>query len=410
MMFIQISDNLKQLSTYFPENLYIVGGYVRNKIMEIDESDVDLTSSVDIEEVSKRLKDSPFAIKIKSLKCGSILISKDDEEYEYTVFRKDIYEDDGRHTPTRIERTDSIVVDSNRRDFAINAIYYNINKDEIVDIHHGMVDLFQRVIRCDKPEEVLKYDGERILRMVRIAGELDFRIDKQTLACAEKYVCNIKAISGSRKKLEIEKILHCDKRYNLNKGSLKRALGLLNKLRVWQCFGLKEKKVKYQMVYKVENRMLGLLIDIVDTEQPACLQAFLEKWLAKQMGLEESVLNKYIKLLSGYYHALEGMKNKDYFFRYFEDWQSICPLLAGKSKRVQNKYNFFYKYIIEHNLLIKVEDLKIDAEVIKKSFPKIDPRSYGRILTNLWSKVFDGKLQNQKSNLLNEIKKNLQNY
>ena len=36
MMFIQISDNLKQLSTYFPENLYIVGGYVRNKIMEID--------------------------------------------------------------------------------------------------------------------------------------------------------------------------------------------------------------------------------------------------------------------------------------------------------------------------------------------------------------------------------------
>ena len=203
-MFIQISDNLKQLSTFFPENLYIVGGYVRNKLMGIDESDVDITSSVDIEEVSKRLKESQFSVKIKSLKFGSLLISKDGEEYEYTVFRKDIYEDDGRHAPTRVERTDSIVVDSNRRDFAINAIYYNINKDEIVDIHHGMVDLFQRIIRCDKPDEVLKYDGERILRMVRIAGELDFRIDKQTLACAEKYASNIKAISGNRKKLEIE--------------------------------------------------------------------------------------------------------------------------------------------------------------------------------------------------------------
>lgn len=409
-MFIQISDNLKQLSTFFPENLYIVGGYVRNKLMGIDESDVDITSSVDIEEVSKRLKESQFSVKIKSLKFGSLLISKDGEEYEYTVFRKDIYEDDGRHAPTRVERTDSIVVDSNRRDFAINAIYYNINKDEIVDIHHGMVDLFQRIIRCDKPDEVLKYDGERILRMVRIAGELDFRIDKQTLACAEKYASNIKAISGNRKKLEIEKILHCDKRYNLNKGSLKRALRLLNKLNVWQYFGLKEKKVKYQMVYKVENRMLGLLIDIVDTEQPACLQAFLEKWLSKQMGLEDETLSQYIKYLSGYYHALEGMKNKEYFFRYFDDWNCICPLLAGKSKRIQNKYNFFYKYIIEHNLLIKVEDLKIDELVIKKSFPKIDPRSYGRILTNLLSKVFDGKLQNQKASLLNEIKKNLQNY
>lgn len=409
-MFIQISDNLKQLSTYFPENLYIVGGYVRNKIMEIDESDVDLTSSVDIEEVSKRLKDSPFLVKIKSLKCGSVLICKDDEAYEYTVFRKDIYEDDGRHTPTRIERTDSIVEDSNRRDFAINAIYYNINKDEIVDIHHGMVDLFQRIIRCDRPDEVLKYDGERILRMVRIAGELDFRIDKQTLACAEKYASNIKAISGTRKRAELEKILYCDKRYNLNKGSLKRALKLLNKLNVWQYFDLTVKKIKYKMVYKVADRMIGLLIDIVDTEQPQCLQAFLEKGLQKQMGLSEDDLKKYIKYLSGYYHALEGMKNKEYFFRYFGDWQNICPLIAGKSKRIQNKYNFFYKYIIEHNLVIKVEDLKIDVEVIKKSFPKIDPRSYGRILTNLLSKVFDGKLQNQKASLLAEIKKNLQNY
>ena len=60
--------------------------------MGIDESDVDITSSVDIEEVSKRLKESQFSVKIKSLKFGSLLISKDGEEYEYTVFRKDIYQ------------------------------------------------------------------------------------------------------------------------------------------------------------------------------------------------------------------------------------------------------------------------------------------------------------------------------
>ena len=59
-MFIEISDNLKKLAKFFPENLYIVGGFVRNKILEIADGDVDLASSVNIEEVANRLKGSEF--------------------------------------------------------------------------------------------------------------------------------------------------------------------------------------------------------------------------------------------------------------------------------------------------------------------------------------------------------------
>ena len=77
-MFLAVSDNLKKLSKFFPENLFIVGGYVRNAILGLEYSDVDLTSSVDVEEVSKRLKDSDFSVKIKNLKMGTIIISKDD--------------------------------------------------------------------------------------------------------------------------------------------------------------------------------------------------------------------------------------------------------------------------------------------------------------------------------------------
>ena len=409
-MFINVSHNLKKLSSYFPENLYVVGGYVRNQILKIDRGDVDLASSVDIEEVSKRLEKTDYSVKIKNLRTGSLLISKDDEKYEYTAFRKDVYADNGSHTPIRVEKTNRLEEDAIRRDFSINAIYYNINKDEIVDFYHGIIDLKDKVVRTlIDPEEVLKFDGERILRLIRIAGELDFSIDKQTLKTAQKYVSNIKNISGSRKFAEIEKILYCDKRYNLGSGSLKRALNFLNSLGVWSVFDLEKQKIKYNQVYKVEDRFFGLLIDIINTQNPKCLEDFVFKFL-KQLDIDEKMTTKIFVHLAGYYDALAGVNNKEFFLKYFEEWPHIYLLLGAKSKKCQNNYNFFYQYIIEHGLVIKISDLNIDKSDIKSAFPGIDERCYDRILKDLLSKVFDSRLTNKKKDLLAEISKNEQNY
>ena len=410
-MFIEISSNLKKLSKFFPENLYIVGGYVRNKLMGLQSGDVDLASSVDVEEVSKRLAGTDFQVKIKNLKLGSILISCKGENYEYTAFRKEIYANDGSHCPIRVELTNKIEEDAPRRDFTINSIYYNINKDECVDLYHGVIDLAQRTLRCtENPEEILKNDGERILRMVRIAGELNFKIEKKTRECATKYTSNLQDIQGVRKFLEIEKILYCDKRYNLSKGSLKRALKILNELGTWKYFALSVKQVKYNMVFKTEDRFLGLLIDIVDSQKPECLQTFLEGFLREQFGFNGAMAKRIFIYLAGYYDALDGMKNKEYFFNYFENWAYIYPLIGNKSKHIQNKYNFFYRYIIEYGLAIRLADLKLDEGDIAKKFPAIDQRNYNRILNNLLSKVFDGKISNDKKSLLEEIEKNLINY
>ncbi len=410
-MFIEVSENLTELAKLFPEDLYVVGGYVRNKLLGIETGDVDLASSVDIEQVSKRLEGSGFTVKIKNLKCGSLLISKDKENFEYTFFRKDVYADGGSHSPIRIERTEDIAEDSKRRDFSFNAIYYNINKDEIVDHYHGIIDLKQKVLRCClDPEQVLKSDGERILRMVRIAGELGFSIDKDTFKTAIKFASNVSDLTGARKFNEIEKILYSDRRYKIGKTSLKKTLKLLNELGIWQYFGLTNLTVKYNMVFKVEDRLLGLLVDIVDTEKPECLQAFLEKFLKEQFGFTNALSSKLFDFLGGYYNALDGMANKEYFFKHYQDWATIYSLLGGKSKRVQSKYNFFYKYIIEHGLAIQISDLKITENDIKVNFKNIDKRNYNKILNNLLSKVFDGKVQNDKTQLLLEIEKNLQNY
>lgn len=410
-MFIPVSENLIKLSKFFPENLFIVGGYVRNAIMGIKSGDIDLASNVDIDEISKILKENGYKIKVKNSKYNSITIQKDGESYEFTSFRKDFYEDNGKHCPIKVERTEDIKEDASRRDFTINAIYYNINKDEIVDFYHGVVDAKQKILRCiGSPEEVLKNDGERILRMVRIVGELGLKIEKRTLKSAFQMAKNIQDLSPARKFMELEKILYCDKRYKDVKSNFKKILKLLNKLCVWQYFGLPVKTIKYNMVNKVEDRFLGLLIDIVDTLNPECLQTFLEEFLKKEFAFTTKQIQKVFTYISGYYNALNGMKNKDYFFKYFEDVSVIFPLLAKKSKHITNKYMFFYEYIIRHGLVIKISDLKINEDDIKNNFPKIDERSYGRILEYLLSEVFDGKIKNTKEDLLQEIDKTFQTF
>ncbi len=403
-MFIDVSQNLIKLSKFFPENLYIVGGYVRNRLLGLRASDVDLCSKVDIEEVSKRLEGSGFSVKVKNLRLGSLAISIGDETYEYTAFRKEKYADDGSHTPISVERTDKVEEDSSRRDFSINAIYYNINKDECVDLQHGIVDLTDKIIRACTPD-LFKNDGERVLRMVRIAGELGFEIEKNTFLAAKANASNVSALQGARKLAEIQKILECDRKHNLKKKQLKRTLLLLNRLELWQYLGLEKCFVKYHYVYKTEDRFLGLLIDMVNTAKPECLEVFLEKLLKEQFGLSTQEFKRIFVYLSGFYEAISGTKNKEYFFKYFEYWDNIKPLLHCKSKHLENKYNFFYKYIIEHGLTIKISDLKINEADIKENFEKIDKRNYSKILENLLSKVFDGKLANDKESLLKEIRK-----
>ncbi len=348
-MFIHVSENLKKLSKFFPENLYVVGGYVRNRISGLYGGDVDICSSVNCDEVAKRLSGSEFDVKVKSLKFGSILISVDKETYEYTAFRKEVYPPDGSHCPNKVEFTKNLQDDFLRRDFTINAIYYNINKDECVDLCHGIVDLSDKILRAvGEANKIFESDGERILRLVRLKGELGFTIEKNTLAAAEKYACNVKDLQGNRKLLEMEKILYCDKRYNSKKSNLKKALNLLNFLKVWQYFDLPVKTIRYKKVYKAEDRVLGLLIDIVDNVQPECLEMFLDSFLKEQFGLSSSVSKKLFTYLAGYYDALKKLNNKEYFAKYFDYWQDIYPLLGYNSKHLQQKYDFFYKYIVEH--------------------------------------------------------------
>jgi len=150
---MKISAELKELSNIFLENkksLYIVGGYVRDSYLGIQSlirDDIDLCSNVTPKQLRKMLEDTNFTVNVKNEKFGVMeIVGK--RTYEFATFRKEIYEDESHH-PTSVEFINSLEEDARRRDFRINAIYYDIQTGSFIDPLGGLEDLKDRKITKD---------------------------------------------------------------------------------------------------------------------------------------------------------------------------------------------------------------------------------------------------------------------
>lgn len=206
-----VSSELKRLSKLFPTKLYVVGGAVRDYILGYKTHDYDLGSSLTGEEVVDLLKNTEFKVVPHSLKLGTLGIKVGKETMEYTAFRKDSYTKKGNHSPTKVEFKVDILEDAKRRDFTINAIYYDLQEEKIVDPLMGKLDLEKRIIRtCRAPEKVFEEDALRILRLVRFSAKLGFEVEKETFLEAQNRAETLRQIAPERICEELNKILVSD--------------------------------------------------------------------------------------------------------------------------------------------------------------------------------------------------------
>ena len=181
---MRIPSELKELSKLFNENgkqLYIVGGYVRDSylgIQSVVRDDIDLCSNVTPTIFKKILKDTKFSFKPLNEKFGVFEINGK-RRYEFACFRHEIYEDES-HSPTSVEFINDLEEDARRRDFRINAIYYDIENGSFNDPLGGLEDLKDRKITTVKvPKIVFNDDPERILRLIRFACSLGLNIPEE---------------------------------------------------------------------------------------------------------------------------------------------------------------------------------------------------------------------------------------
>lgn len=285
-----ISENLERLALKLKNraDLFVVGGYVRNAILGLYQTDVDLASEITPDELKKLLKYSDYKVIDKSKKLGTVLIKIGDEEYEHTTFRKEEYDGTGKHQPMQASFVEDIREDAKRRDFSCNCVYYNLTHRRFVDIYSGTYDIAKKIIKCvETPSFVFENDGLRILRMIRQSAELNFKIDKLTYNTARSMTYRLKDISGQRKLNELKLILYADQKYTVSKPKAHiRALNMFNDLRLFPLFYVPCDRVKLTMTKKVksEDRFIALLIDIVNAVNPDCVEYYLQDLLG-QKGL-----------------------------------------------------------------------------------------------------------------------------
>lgn len=410
---IQISENLEKLAFKLKNKaeIFIVGGYVRNALMGFYDTDIDIASQLTPDELKNLLKFSEFKVIDKSKKLGTVLIKVGDEEFEHTTFRSEEYDDSGKHSPIKAEFVNDIREDAKRRDFTCNCIYYNITKHRFLDIYSGAYDVSKKIIRCvETPKFVFTSDGLRILRMIRQACELNYKIEKSTYQTAKQMVYRIKDITGSRKYSELKNMLYADQKYKVSKqNAYVKAFEMFNDLRVFPTFNVPCDKVKLTMLKSIkgeEDRFIALLIDIVNAVNPDCVEYYLKDLLgAKGLCVGTKNCEYYTKIVCGYFDALNRRSNKEYFFKYFDNFNVIREYLKYTNKKLFEKYNFFYRYLLNQKIPVRVKDLKIDGNDIKKTLPRIAEKRIGNILKILLDKVFENEIENEKSSLIKEVKK-----
>lgn len=178
--------------------VYIVGGYPRNLLLEKQNTDIDICTSANpniIKENFKVIKDNS--------KFGSMQIEYNACLFEITTFRIEL-EYNGRYP--KIEYTESLIGDLKRRDFTINTIC--IDKDgNYIDLMGAISDLNNKTIKCiGDTKTKFKEDPIRILRAIRFSGELDFELDKDLEYNIKIYGNLLEGLSKCQIKKELDKM------------------------------------------------------------------------------------------------------------------------------------------------------------------------------------------------------------
>jgi poly(A) polymerase len=187
--------------------LYLVGGSVRDALLNRPSSDVDFTTGADPEAIQRILRDwKPDALWLQGVRFGTVGARKDGIAVEITTYRSDIYRSDSRKPEVTFGT--SITDDLARRDFSINAMAVRLPDGQFVDPFGGLGDLAERRLRTPiDPATSFEDDPLRMLRAARFVAQLDAHLDPVTEAAIVERAERLDIVSRERVRDELSKLL-----------------------------------------------------------------------------------------------------------------------------------------------------------------------------------------------------------
>lgn len=421
--------------------IYVVGGAVRNLLLDLDVINWDFTTNAKPEELKALFPDSFY-----NNSFGTVGITFEGHILEVTTHRKESDYSDSRH-PDTIEWAETIEEDLARRDFTINAIALHFVDGEmtIVDPYAGRSDLEKkRIVTVGDPDKRFAEDALRLMRAVRLTAELGFLLDDTTRDSMRKNATLINKVSGERIRDELLRIISSD---NPAEGILfLRSTGILEQIlpELDACFTIEQKSPKRHHLYDVGThlvlslkhcpsadpitRLATLLHDIGKVEtyhkDETGLITFhnhevvgekMVQRIADRLKLSNKQKDKLVLLVKHHQFTVQEDQTDKAVRRFIRDvskeyLQDMLDLRTGDrigsgATPTSWRLDLFKKRLEEvQKHVFSIADLKIDGNDVMKVLNLKPGKQVGEILSKLFTEVEEGRLKNEKDVLLAELK------
>lgn len=186
---------------------YLVGGCVRDLLLNRAPKDWDITTNATPEEIQKVFPDSFY-----ENEYGTVGVKSGSEDPVLSIIEVTPYRTESTYTdkrrPDSVAFGDSLEKDLARRDFTINAIALDESKGQLVDPYKGQKDIQAKVLKTvGSPAERFDEDALRLMRAIRLVAELEFALDADTAAAIQEKAPNLRHISRERVRDELIRIL-----------------------------------------------------------------------------------------------------------------------------------------------------------------------------------------------------------
>jgi poly(A) polymerase len=204
--FAKVAQELGRRFAAGGHELYLVGGTVRDALLERSSPDVDFTTDASPEQIVALVRGWDDGVWLQGARYGTVGVRKGDFRLEITTFRSDVYREESRKPEVTFGRT--VTDDLARRDFTVNAMAVRLPDGQFVDPYGGLADLAARRLRTpSSPAVSFEDDPLRMLRAARFAAQLELAPTKETLAGIAERHARLAIVSRERIRDELTKLL-----------------------------------------------------------------------------------------------------------------------------------------------------------------------------------------------------------
>ncbi len=423
-------------------DIFLVGGAVRDLLLDRPIEDLDLATSAPPEKTQKLFPKSFY-----DNTYGTVKIVQQKRQIEITTFRSESGYQDHRH-PNQITWGKSIEEDLSRRDFTINALALGVWAKQksfqlkLVDEFSSQKDLQAGLIRTvGEPQERFAEDALRLLRAVRLSAQLNFKIEKKTLSAIKNQASLIKNVSWERIRQELFKILLTDQIESAFETL--RKTGLINYLlpELIKGYQMEQKGHHIWGVWKhsllsaqycpSQDPVVKLAALIHDVGKPIVVEdkngqrtfhnhevvgASLARQIGKRLKLSKKDQDRLIKLVRHHQFSVSEKQTDKAIKRFIrrvgkKDVPDMLSLRTGDrlgsgAKKTSWRTELFKKRLVEvQKEPFSIKDLKINGhDIMEKLNIPPGPR-VGEILSALFNQVEEGQIPNNKKALLKGLEK-----